>query len=265
MRTKFSCVCALLACVLLNSIAFADEKAGVRSEITTVFGYYGVTHGLSDRRFSTAWGNAYLSSGLGAHAEVHFMDREETASYFAGGLSWSGTSTSLRGWLGTSTGNDDILPELYARIEGIWRSSAETGFVVSPAATYRKFRNGAEEAIVEADIAKYYPLTTGYLILNTFGRVLFIDPGDHVTASFGAGVTYAQSRKVAIGVTVEAGRATYDGMLVPSTFDEPYVSLRPHVSFYITDKAEVVGLLEYSSRQSYDLYGGYVGLKLYFD
>lgn len=266
MRAKFFIVSAFLACVFsLGSFAFADEMTSVRSDISTVFGYYGATHGLSERRFATAWGNAHFSSGLGAHAEAHFMDREETASYFAGGLSWTGHNMFLRGWLGTSTENDGILPELYARIEGHWRSNPETGFVISPAATYRKFRNDAEEAAIEAEIAKYYPLKSGFLILSTFGRALFVDPGDHLTASFGGGVTYAQSGKVSIGVNVEAGRAAYDGILVARTFDEPYVSLRQHVSFYVTEKAEVLGLIEYSSRLSYDIYGGYVGLKLHFD
>lgn len=266
MRTVFASLSVLTTLLLLAAAqARAGETPKIRSDVTTVFGYYGVTHGLSDRRYATAWGNVYFASGLGAHAEAHYMDREEAASFVAGGLSWNGENAFLRGWFGSSTDNVGILPEIYGRIEGNWRSSAETGIVISPAATYRSFRNGAEEASVEAEIAKYFPLKTGFLILSAFGRALYVDPGDYITTSFGAGVGYAQAGKVSVGLSLEAGRAAYDGILAPGSFDENYFSIRQHVSFHVTERAEVVGLMEYSSRASYDVYGGHIGLKLYFD
>lgn len=251
--------------LLLSTSAMAQGMQVTRSDITTVFGYYGVSHGISDRRFTTVWGNTLFSNNLGVHAEAHYMDREETAGFFAGGLSWVGDSAEVRGWLGTSSENDSILPELYGRVEGTFRTSAETGLVFHSALAYRSFRNSAEETAAEIEIAKYIPLETGNLILSALARVVHASPGDHLSSAFGAGLAYVHPRNVSVGVHVEGGRATYDGVPAPGQFDEQYVSIRPVVSFYLTDDIELVGLMEYSSRESYDVYGGHVGLKVHFD
>lgn len=245
--------------------AAADQGfAPVRSDVTTVLGYYGLTSGISDRRFTTAWGNAHFANGFGTHAEAHFMDREESAGFFAGGVSWGGEPGEIRGWLGTSTENASILPELYARFEASYRTHSGTGLVFSPALTYRSFRNGAREAVAEMEVAKYISLGGPHLILSLMARGIASDPGRHMSASFGAGILYAQSGKVSVGLTLEGGRASYDGFLAPGTLDERYFSIRPVVSFHVTDNVEVLGLMEYSSRESYDAFGGHLGLKVHF-
>ena len=236
-----------------------------RADVMTVFGYYGVTSGNSNRRFVTTWGNAYFENGLGTHAEVHFMDREERAAYAAGGVSWGRDFGEIRGWLGSSTENAGILPALYARIEGSYRTSPQTGLVFRPALTYRNFRNGAQDATAELEIAKYVSLPLGSLILTCLARAMVTDPGDHTSASFGAGLIYAQTGRASAGFTIEGGRAKYDGLLTPARLNESYLSVRPTVSFYLTDSVELIGLAEYSSQESYDAFGGYVGLKVRFD
>lgn len=255
----------IIAGLSIPNKVLAQGLQGARSDVTTVFGYYGVSHGISDRRFATTWANTVFANGLGAHAEAHFMDREETAGLLAGGLSWTGQSAEVRGWLGTSTDNVGILPELYARVEGAFRTNAETGFVFRSALVYRSFRNGAEEAVAEMEAAKYIPLQTGNLIISALVRGMYTDPGEHVSASFGAGLAYVHSRNVSIGINVEGGRAVYDGVLAPATFDESYFSIRPTVSFYLSDNMELVGMMEYSSRESYDVFGGHLGLKFHID
>lgn len=267
------CVPAVLAgwiSVIFLAVTVREVAAGeglqlARSDYTTVFGYYGVTHGNSHRRFTTAWGNAYFAGGLGTHAEAHVMDREDTAAFFAGGLSWSNDRAEIRGWVGTSTDNVNTLPEVYARLDASYSSPSEWGFVFRPALTYREFRNGTEEIIGEFEIAKYVSLETGYLVFTAMARGLAIDPGRHISGAFGAGVLYAQSGKVSVGIGIEGGRASYDGLLGPGELDEPYVTIRPSVSFYLTEGLELVGMMEYSSRRSYDLYGGHIGLKFRFD
>jgi len=245
--------------------AAAQESAIARSDITTVFGYYGVTNGHSGRRFASAWGNAYFQNGLGTHAEAHFMDREETAGYLAGGLSWNGDFAEMRGWLGTSTENDGILPELHARIEAVYRSRAELGFVISPALIHRSFRNGAEESAAEIQITKYTPFYAGSLIMSVIGRATLTDPGRHASAAFGAGLTYAEFQKFSIGLTVEGGRAAYDGLLAPGMLDERYFSIRPLASLFLAKDIELFGMMEYSGRESYSIFGGHLGVKVYFD
>ena len=268
---RIICVPAVVtACVAVFAAAMPDVAAGqnlqlARSDITTVFGYYGVTHGNSQRRFTTAWGNAYFSSGLGAHAEAHVMSREDTAAFFAGGLSWSSDRAEVRGWVGTSTDNFNTLPEYFARLEASYSSAPEWGLVFRPAVTYRQFRNDTEEAIADIEIAKYASLETGHLVFTVMARGIVIDPGRHISGAFGAGVLYAQTGKVSVGISIEGGRASYDGLLGPGELDESYFTIRPSVSFYLTEGLELVGMMEYSSRQSYDLYGGHVGLKFRFD
>jgi len=268
---RMLCVPVIAAGLLIVSSLFAPESAFAqgmqvtRSDITTVFGYYGVSHGISDRRFTTVWGNTLFANKLGVHAEAHYMDREETAGFLAAGVSWAGESTEVRGWLGTSSENDGILPELYGRVEGTFRASAETGLVFHSALVYRSFRNTAEEAAAEIEAAKYIPLQTGNLILSALVRLIYASPGDHISGAFGAGLAYVHPMNVSVGLQVEGGRAAYDGVLAPGKFDEQYLSIRPVVSFYLTDDVELVGLMEYASRESYDVYGGHVGLKVHFD
>lgn len=245
--------------------AAAQGLQAARSDIMTVFGFYGVTGGNSDRSFATAWGNTYLANGMGLHAEAHYVDREETAQYFAGGLSWGAEFGEIRGWLGTSTENSAILPELYGRFEGVYRTRPETGIVISPALNYRRFRNGAEEASFETQIAKYIHVYSGKLIATALARANITDPGSHLSASFGAGLIYAHSGEFSVGLMVEGGRAAYDGFLAPGKLDEHYVSVRPAVSFFLTEEIEIIGLMDYSIRESYAAYGGYIGLKLHLD
>src|SRR5690606_22495735 len=83
--------------------AAAQEWRVARSDIATVLGYYGISNGSSHRRLATAWGNTSFENGLGSYAEMHFINREEAAAYFAGGLSLNGKFGELRGWIGTST------------------------------------------------------------------------------------------------------------------------------------------------------------------
>src|SRR5262245_19267192 len=117
----------------------ARAEGPVRSDVEAIYGHYGVSNGFSDRDFFTAWGNSYFAGGLGVHAEVTQMDREERATYFAGGLSYNTQGFSLRGTLGSSTDNLNILPELFARLEATFRSSPQTGWVLIPAVTHREY------------------------------------------------------------------------------------------------------------------------------
>lgn len=249
----------------IGDVSSAQDWRIARSDIASVLGYYGVTNGISDRRLATAWGNATFESGLGTHAEIHFMDREETAAYLAGGLSVSGKFGELRGWLGTSTDNWGILPEFSARLEATYRSRAELGLVIRPAVSHRVFRNGAEDSAAEIEIAKYASLPTGMLIFTAMARGAYVDPGGHASAAFGAGVIYSQPRKFSVGVNIEGGRAAYDGLLAPGLLDERYISIRPTASIFLTDNVELFGLVEHSSRESHSLFGGHVGLKIHLD
>lgn len=255
----------VLALIISGERVAAEEWRIARSDIATVLGYYGVTNGNSHRRLATAWGNAIFDNGLGMHAEAHFSDREEAAEYFAGGLSLNGKFGELRGWVGTSTDNWGILPEFSARVEATYRSRAELGLAITPAISHRVFRNGAEDSAAEIQILKYASLPSGMLIFSAMARGTMTNPGEHFSAAFGAGLTYAQPKKFSIGMSIEGGRSAYDGLLAPGVLDEPYFSIRPAGSLFLTDSVELFGLMEYSGRESYSLFGGHIGLKIHFD
>src|SRR5690606_37264020 len=104
----------------------------------------------------------------------------------------------------------------------------------------------------------YTPLNTGSLIMSVLGRATITDPGRHVSAAFGAGLTYAEFQKFSIGLTVESGRAAYDGLLAPGVLDERYLSIRPLASLFLTENIELFGMLEYSGRHSYSILGGHL-------
>jgi hypothetical protein len=194
------------------------------------------------------------------------MNREEDATFFAAGVSYNTSRLSLRGTLGTSTDNLNILPEVYARFEATVRSSPETGWVFIPALTYREYPNGAHETELQGQVLKYLPMgQSTSLILQGLVRGTFVDPGDHFVTSVGAGITYAHYRKYSVGVFVEGGRAAYDATFGIGSIDEQYIAVRPSVGFYLTNSIELIAQGEFSNRDSYQVVGGHVGLKFYFD
>jgi YaiO family outer membrane protein len=238
----------------------------IRSDLFTVFGHYHVTNGFSDRTFATTWGNAQFANGLGVHAEAHYVNREEEAAFFAAGVSHNTQSFSIRAMAGTSTDNFNILPEVSGRLEATFRSPPETGWVFAPALAYREYPNHAHETEWEGQILKYVPLGKATsLIFQGLARTTWIHPGDHFVATFGGGVTYAEYRKFSVGVTAEAGRTAYDATLGIGSINEPYVAVRPAVGVYLTDKIELVAQGEFVDRPSYQIWGGHLGLKFYFD
>lgn len=253
------------ACFFLH-VSSADAQGPVRSDVQAIFGRYNVTNGFSDRTFETAWGNAYFANGLGVHAEIHNMNREEDATFFAAGLSYNKQSFSLRGTVGTSTDNVNILPEAYARLEASFRTPPETGWVFTPSVTYRDYPNGANETELQGQVLKYVPIgRTASLILMGLVRGTWIDPGDHFVTSIGGGITYAEYRKFSVGVVVEGGRAAYDATFGIGSIDEPYIAVRPSVGIYLTNSIELVAQGEFSDRDSYRVMGGHLGLKFYFE
>ncbi len=151
---RIICVPAVVTvCVAVFAAAMPDVAAGQESPISSVR-YHHRLWVLRCAPMATASGDlrqpgvTHTSpSGLGAHAEAHVMDREDTAAFFAGGLSWSSDRAEVRGWVGTSTDNFNTLPEYYARLEASYSFAPEWGLVFRPAVTYRQFRNGTEEAI----------------------------------------------------------------------------------------------------------------------
>lgn len=266
-QTIAGAIVAMCAMIATPDVLHAQNTSSpYRADVMTLAGGLAVTNGFDDRFFASTWGNLWLQSGLGLHAEAHYADREETAGFFVGGVSWNSAITDFKVALGTSTDNVGILPETYARAELAFKSPPEVGWVLTPSATYREYRNTAEELALEAQVLRYIPFGPGSLILQGLGRATFIDPGDHIAPSYGAGLQYAEAKRFSVGLLVEGGRASYDAVFGGIGFiDEKYVSVRPSMSLFLTDRIELIGRGEWTDRESFTVTGGYAGLKLYFE
>ena len=265
LRLIFVAIFSLGLTAKLSPAIAQNAASPYRADTTIIVGGLSVSRDFDDRFFASSWGNLWLQNGLGFHAEIHFSDREETAGLFVGGASWNSKRLSFKVTTGTSSDNDSILPETYGRAELVLRSRPEDGWVVSPSITYREYRNTAEETTAEAQIAKYIPYGKGSLILQGLARATFVDPGDHISPSYGGGLLYSEPKSYSIGLFVEGGRAAYDAVFGVGFIDEKYVSFRPSFSLFLNDRVEFLTRGELTDRRSFTVIGGYGGFKIYFD
>lgn len=257
----------MLAAVLIRGSAYAQSPApGVTADLQSLVGHYHATQNFSDRTVSSLIGNIYMPNGWSTHAEATYLTREETAGFFAGGLSYNLPQFSIKALAGSSTDNQMILPEIYGRVEAAFRSSPEVGLVVAPAVTYREYRNTAYETALETQVLKYHGLGGGAsLIFSGLGRATAVEPGHHWVGSGGVGLTYAEYQRYSVGLSFEAGRSSYNSLLGPGTANLPYYTIRPHASIYLYERLELFGSVEYTDLDSYKVYGGLAGIKMRFN
>ena len=160
-----------------------------QSSVSVYGGALSVSDGFEDRSFVGAFIDHYSVAGLGTHGEVSFVSREEEATFFAGGLSY-GTSESLRPriMVGTSSSNQNILPEFYLRGALEIQTAPSEGLLATPAVTFRSYRNGVEEIVPGLDVAYYLPPISGqtYGVIQVIGSIAFVSPGDNVGFEVGA-------------------------------------------------------------------------------
>lgn len=254
-----------LGMIAAGPVAHAQATVA-RGDVQIVGGHLHVDTGFADRTFATAWGNVYYTSGIGLHAEGHYMSREDTAAFFAAGVSYNTERFSLKGVGGTSTDNELILPDAYARLEATFRTDAATGLVLTPSLTWRRYNAGIDEVAVEAQLSRYFTVAdNSALIVSVLGRSTTVSLGDTTGPAFGAGVTWAVYRSYAVGVSVEGGRASYDALGGAGSVNDRYVSVRPTVTAFLNDRLEVIASGEYTDRESYKVTGGFLGLKLHLD
>lgn len=247
-------------------VAPAEKHHGLKSyDIYAVGGYQALNNGFEDRIYGTTFANFYYHGGLGIHGEVTGIDREEDAGFFAGGLSWNTDQMSVKGAVGTSTDNDNILPELYLRGEVTLRSNPKDGLVFTPSITYRDFKSGSEELTFSAALIRYFHLSDGKSInVQTFGNVSFSDPGSNDSMYGGFDVTYADYRNYSFGITFEGGEANYSSVLDLSSIGLDFFSVRPHVGVFLNDNLEFTLLGEFADVDDYDIIGGNAGLKVHY-
>lgn len=252
----------ILASILIVALPISIGQAQTQTDITAIAGAYSLSDGYENRVFATVFGNALFSSGLGTHVETHYIDREENGAFFTGGLSYNVDRIAAKLLLGTSSEVDNILPELFSRLSMDFRSDPATGLIVSPAYSYRSYRSGREDQSVDVRLVKYFPIAPATsLIVEGVIRESFLSTGQSWVPSGSIGATYSVYKSYGFGVTFDGGRANY-GEIDVSEIDEPYFSVRPSFSAYLSENVEVFVRGDYTSRESYDAVGGIVGMKI---
>ncbi|MGH1350052.1 MAG: YaiO family outer membrane beta-barrel protein [Methyloligellaceae bacterium] len=235
------------------------------ADIYILGGHQNLNQGYSDRTYSTVFANMYYNNGMGIHAELLNMNREEDSSYIAAGLSYITGNHSIKAIIGTSTDNDGILPELLIRGEISYKTSPEIGFVFTPSVTHRRYRNTAEEVSLDTNATKYFSVGYGKsLILQAFGRVVFSTPGNKTSPSGGIDFTFSEHKKYSMGLTFEGGKSSYSSVLDLSEIGLSYYSVRPHVGIFLNKNMELTISGEYTDLNDYEILGGNAGIKYHF-
>lgn len=247
----------------------AEPATEPRGDAYFYVGGLTVTDGFSDRWFLGLAANAYYSSGLGLHIDTSYIDREESAGFFAAGAS-AELTPRIRAKImgGTSTSNDTILPELYIRGELAITSEPELGLVLRPSLTYRSFRNGVDEGTGQIEIVRYFrPFANGgFAVGQISASGIYSNPGGNFGYELSAGVTYVALNIGTIGATIVGGMMAYDTVLGPSSLSvsNGFIGVRPAASFYLGENVELIARGEMMFTDFYDLYGGSIGIKFNF-
>lgn len=249
--------------VVLALLASATAAAAQEQSAVNIYaGSASVDEGFDDRDFI----GAYLSlfaDGVGFHADVSSVWREEDATFGAVGVSWDATET-LRPlvMIGTSTENLNIMPEVYASAQLRYKPAAAQGWVLTPRLTYRSYRSGGEELQPALDVVRYLPPAdaSGYWVVQA-GGALSLNSSDENGYSVSGGVQTVRANGLSAGVAAEAGKMTYDSLLGIGVESE-FWAVRPSIGYRITPKHEIYLRGEIAETDFYNLQGVLLGVKL---
>lgn len=258
----------MLASLVSPTLAQAQDEAAMPVEPYVAEGSFSVGHldldnDFDDRTIATTNLALRHPNGIGAHVELVGETREEDALFGALGLSYLTSSYSVRGSLGSSSENEGILPQFFALVQASYISPPEQGFIISPYATYRSYRNTAEETVVGTSLTKYFDLPEDQLIIGQlFGAGVLAEPGSNVGYSFGGSAAYGRYDRWQAGLLLEAGDSRYDSVLGAGGVSNDFVSARPFASLRVADNIELFSRLEYYDTDFYDAVGGFLGIKI---
>lgn len=247
-----------LTASLVCGPSFAQEQ----SSVTTYAGASAVSDGFADRSYVGSFVNIY-DGDLGVHGDFLAVNREENALYGAIGMSWTATDRLRpRLMIGTSSNNSNILPEFSAAVSLQFAPGERSGWILTPAASYRSYRNGGEETRLSFEAAKYFTLpndTGGYYVAQAKLGASRTDSGAE-GYTFGGGIQTIRKSGLAYGINFEAGRVIYD------SFDgigaeNNYHAVRPTLGFRFDDR-EIFVRGEFVDTQFYSLVGAMVGFKV---
>lgn len=244
------------------SLSLAEE----RPSIILYSGGLNLKDGFKDRYFGGFFYNQYVD-GVGLHADVVEVAREQDVGFGAFGLSWQAApGVRPKIMLGGSTNNTDIEPDLYGSFQVQLRPTGDTRTIITPSVTYEHFRNGGEETIPGVDAVYYFSMANdpdGYYVAQAGANVGFSRASED-SYTLGLGLQTVRANGLSFGVYGEGGRLVYNPVLGVQGIATNFYSIRPSVGFRFTPDYELFFRGEYTHTGFYDASGGLVGFKITF-
>lgn len=274
MNRKLIPTLAILVAASIPVAVSAQDAPVTRSRAvppdSTVMVYAGTTaptNGYPERTYGGVMADVYTESGIGIHADLAAVTREDDAAYASIGLSYTiEPGVRPRITVGTSTNTRNIFPQVY--VAGQVRIEADKSTIVTPAFAWRSYRTGVNEYTPSLDVAHYFTIdgdSGGYYAVQGRGSVSFIDRAD-TGYSIGGGVLAARKSGVTAGVYGEYGHLSYSGIygmagtLAPGLKSD-FWSIRPSLGTRLGANNEIFVRGEYSHNKAFDTRGVFAGFK----
>jgi hypothetical protein len=258
---------ALLLGSALAAVAASPAQAESKEQ-SYVLAYAGMLDiiGGDTRVYAGGMADMFIDRGIGLHADVVTVDREEDATYFGGGLSFA-VNEHIRPkfMIGTSTGNRAVLPDLFLQGTVRIKPGHNSGWVITPGISYRHFRDGQHETIGSLQVAKYFSAAfdpNGYYVAQ-LGAETTIEASNPARVSFNGGISTVRKSGVIFGVSGEAGTLFRDP-IATTNFRGRFFAIRPNLEVPLFDKFSLTTRGEYVNTQLYNALGGSAGVKVKF-
>lgn len=261
MSIRFASLAPALLGVLLGAPAFAKEQ----NYALAYAGLLELNQG-DTRVYAGGMADVYTDSGLGVHVDAVHLDAVENGTYASLGLSYEiahGVRPEIT--IGSSTENRSTLPDLFLRGQIRIKPGTNSGWVFTPAVTYRTFRDGKSETMGELQVVKYFDLPfdrNGYWVVQVGGETTLVSTGAP-RASINAGLSTVRKGGVAFGLSGQVGTLFRDPF-VGNSFRGRFVAVRPSLELPLGKKFSVVARGEVISTQLTEGVGGMTGLKVKF-
>jgi hypothetical protein len=259
----------LTAAALPTAPAFAaavqtgtpPAKDGLESSATLYGGAFGASNGVANRWVIGSYANLYRE-GTGFHSDVVYVNREDNAFFGAFGLSRPiGQRTRARIMVGSSTINRDILPNRFVQASLMFKPSK--GLVITPALTYRHYRNGGRELAPGAQLARYFDIkgdTGGYYVAQADGGLSFNNSGRRGWTA-GAGLTTVRKSGLTLGLAARTGYSAYESEMGFGVTSRNYGGAAT-VGYRLGRGYEMFVRGDVTKTRSFTVSGAIVGLKI---
>ena len=256
----------LAATAMLLALSAAPALAREKNNVLTYVAMLDPDGDLQTRSYQGAFVNIYTESNVGLHADVVHVDREEDAVFFSGGVSVPlNDHVRPRIMVGTSTSNQNILPDVYGALSVELRPGDHSGWIVTPSIAWRHYRSGLSETIGTIGVVRYFnaPWDDGGYYAAQVSVSGSISNNDNVRGSVSAGIQTVRRSGVILGINAEGGSLVSDAAR-GSDFRGRYWALRPNISVPILDHVSIMARGEYVDTELYDALGGLTGVKVEF-